>query len=648
MQPFAHVLSPMRIGALELRNRVVRTAYGTNLGRGQLTDELIAHHEARARGGVALSIVEATGVHRSGPMTLNGADDSIVPRYAALARGVHAHGMKIFGQLNHLGLAGPAHGERPWSASAIVSPTGQRALAMSAAQIDEIVTAFANAARRVRDGGLDGVEIHCAHGHLLQQFLSVWTNLREDRYGGDWDGRLRLLLEVVTACRQAVGRDFILGVRIGPEPERMRLTATDCARAVEELERHALIDYLSVSQGSIYVPEKIIGAMHEPAGYELEQSRQITAATTLPTIVTGRIRTLAEADEIVRQGISDLVGMTRAHIADPDLIAKTLTGRAAAVRPCIACNQGCVGGLERGRLACTVNAAAGREQSVARSPAVTRRQRVIVIGGGPAGLEAARVAALRGHRVSLIEATTKLGGTLQIARRAPHHQLIGEIADWLAAEVRALDVDIVLGRPAEAAMLAEPPGDVVLIATGAMPDPELPRLARSAGDDPHAPRLMTARELLGAAAAPAADTAVVFDQSGGYEAIGAAEWLIEQGVAVTFVTGFSRFAPRLESALVSRPALQRLRRGEFALLTNAEVLELGPSSCRVESTVGRLTELPAELLVIAAPGSPDDRLIAAARNARQRVITIGEARLPGMTLERAIHDAHDVAMRLGT
>lgn len=642
-----HVLSPFRLAGLELRNRVVRTAYGTNLGRGGISEDLIAHHEARARGGVALSVLEATGVHPSGPMTLNAWDDAVIPGYRELARRLHRHGMAVFSQLNHLGLEQGARGERPWSASALVSPsTGLRARAVSARQIGELIAGYAAAARRAREGGLDGVEVHCAHGHLLQQFLSPRTNRRDDAWGGDWAGRARLTLEVLRACREVLGGACVLGIRVGPQAIHGGIDVEDCIRLVRELEREGLVDYLSVSHGSIYNPHKIIGAMHEPAGYELEDSARVTAAATVPAVVTGRLRTLAEADDVIARGIADLTGLTRAHIADAELVARTRTGRAAEVRPCIACNQGCVGGLARGRLACTVNPLAGREAEQGEIAAVADPGRVVVVGGGPAGMEAARVAALRGHRVILLEAEAALGGALRFARRAPYHELIGDIADWQQRELQRLDVDVRLGCRTGARQIAALRPDHVILACGAgepalIEQRHLPGRAL-AGPVP----LLSPRGLLAGTEEPAAGRAVVLDETGGYEAVAAAEWLIERGTAVTWVTGFRSFAPQLEAALVGRPALERLRRGRFHLHTRAVLRDIGTSGCRLGWLDGGGDwRVAADLVVAALPGLPADGLAAALQRQECPVSVAGDARRAG-DLQSAIREGHRAAMTL--
>ncbi|MFO0335068.1 MAG: FAD-binding protein [Pseudomonadota bacterium] len=663
-------LAPFRLGNVELRNRIVRTAHGTNLGRGELNEALIAYHESRARGGVALTVLEATGVHPSCPMTLNAWDDAIVPRYRELATRLHAHGMRVFSQLNHLGLDGHARGARPWSASALVAPwSGLRAVAMDATQIDALVDGFAQAARRAREGGLDGLEVHCAHGHLLQQFLSPLTNRRDDEYGGDDERRRRFVERVLRACRAAVGTDFVLGIRVGPQPTPGGLDVASQVALVRWLEAEHLVDYVSVSRGDLRRPDEIIGAMHEPAGYELADARPITAATRLPTMVAGRIRTVAEASEVVGSGIADLVGMTRAHIADPDLIAKTLAGRAHEVRPCIACNQGCVGGLARGRLGCSVNPLAGRETEFAtaapsraetsateaRSAPARRDARpraaspVLVAGGGPAGLEAARTLAERGVRVVLAEAGPELGGALQLARRAPRHAAIGEIADWLAREVHRLGVEVHTGTPAPPAVARELGATRVIVAVGGRAAPPLEQRHRPGADErgaKDAVPVIGARDLLRAPPARLPRRAVVLDELGTYEAIGAAEWLVEHGVAVCFVTPLRTIGPRLEAALVVGPALERLRCGTFALQARAQVLGVDAHGARLAWLEGgQPWHEPAELVVGAVTALPADDLVRAFELGSCRAIAVGDARHPG-TLEEAIRSAHEIAARL--
>ena len=403
------------------------------------------------------------------------------------------HGMRVFAQINHMGIYGGAPWQRPWSASENPVPgSPMLAHAMSVDDIAEVTAAFAAAAARVKAGGLHGVEVHCAHDFLLQQFISARHNRRDDGYGGDFESRMRFYLEVMRAVRETVGDDFVVGTRVGPHNLPGGLNVAEHVEIVNRLLEEGIIDYLNVSHGSSLNSHKIIAAMHEDPGYEVPFSEQVTALTSLPTLVTGRFTTLAQADALIEAGKADLVGMTRAHIADPDLVRKTTSGRVREVRPCIGCNQGCVGGLSKGRVGCAVNGAAGQERRLAEEliqPADESRH-VVVVGGGPAGMEAARVASLRGHRVSLFEAAPSLGGTLRAARLAPKHGSIGEIVDWLSEEMERLGVDVHLAARVSAADVEALQPDAVIVAVGARPTiAELPQGAAPG-------RAVTAPELL--------------------------------------------------------------------------------------------------------------------------------------------------------
>jgi hypothetical protein len=312
---------------------------------------------------------------------------------------------------------------------------------MRTAEIGEVVESFASAASQCRDAGLDGVEPPRGHGYLIQQFPSPLTNTRDDDYGGSLQNRPRFALEVFRVVRRAVGRDFPVGARLSTSTAPGNISArVGTARAdVAGRGPHLLLP--DASHGDYYQMDRMTGTMAEVAGYELEPNAPLLASVSVPRMVTGRFRTLEEAEGVLREGHADIVSLVRAQIADPDLVFKTREGRADQVRPCIACNQGCVGGLlQTGRMGCVVNPAAGVE-SFLDERAMSRSgtpKKVLIVGGGPAGMEAARVAALRGHRVILAEAGPRLGGAILAARRAPRMQAIGDFTDWLEREVLRL------------------------------------------------------------------------------------------------------------------------------------------------------------------------------------------------------------------
>ena len=599
---YEHVLAPIEINGLEIKNRVVRTAHGTNIGQGRITDELIAYHEARAAGGCGLTILEAASVHPTDMGTLWLHDASVVDDCRRLMDRLAPYNMAVFQQLGHLGYEGvTADGGPPWSASELAGPSIRRpAKAMTADDIAELTDAFAQASRWSVEGGVHGVEVHIAHGYLLQQFMSPATNQRTDDYGGSWENRIRLAREVVGAVRGAIGPVVVLGARIGSEAVGDGgVTEHDCAELVKVLEGDGLIDYVNLTYGSCLRPHKIMGGMHEPPGYELEAAAPVVAAVDLPAIVTGRFRTLAEADELIAHGVADMVGLTRAHIADPDLVAKSIEGREAEVRPCIAGNDGCVGGLNRGRLSCAVNPAVGRELEFSAPMPSPQPRQVVVVGGGPGGMEAARLAAERGHSVVLFEARSRLGGAVREAQLLPTRALLGDICDWQERELTRLGVDVQLNQTADVQSITAARPDLVVVATGAI-GAEIPDISTM----------------------PKGATAVVDDRFGGYEALGLAEWLATQGLAVTLTTPGRRVAANALLDLVVQPALERLQALDVDFQTKVDA----PPEADLTLTVAK---------------HPHNPLSADLVSANLNVQVIGDARTPG-TILTAIAHAHRI------
>lgn len=647
-------LSPIEIGGVAIKNRIVRTAHATGLG--PMNDALIAYHAARAAGGVGLSIIEILSVHPTSPASLNAFDPSLGDRYARLVDAVRPHGMRLFQQIWHAGHNSmPLDGSAPWSASDVPSTTiGVVPRAMTKAMIDEIVAAYAAAVAKCVAWGLDGAEVHCAHGYLPAQFLSGAINHREDDYGGPLDNRARFAVEVLRACRAVVpATGFALGVRVAPDMVVGGAGIAENARLVELLEAERLIDFVDVSLGNYQTFPKMIGGMHEGAGYELPTSEPITRVTRLPTIVTGRIRTIEEADQIVRSGAADLVGMTRAHIADPDIVKKTLEGRAEEVRPCIACNQGCVGNLltPKRRMECVVNPGAGFETSVGDDRlAAALPRRVLVIGGGPAGMEAARVAALRGHRVVLAEAEADLGGALKLAARAPKRHGFADILVWLEQEVYRLGVEVRLSTYLEAEDVLAEDFEVVVLATGAFPRMDGRTIAAPglpiAGID--APHVISTHDLFREPARHQPRRAVVIDDLGHFEGIAAAEQLAAVGASVTCVSRHAAFAPLVESALMVEPALERLALSDFVPLLRHRAVRIETDAVIVAPVYAAAGEserrIDADLVVLVTANRPM-RSIAEGLDGRIEVVMAGDALSPRY-LQQVIRDGHLAGARI--
>ena len=569
---YDNLFEPIRVAGLEIPNRIVRTAHGTFLkfpGPGETDASLVRYHEARARGGVGMSILEVAAVHQS---SLHGFmpawKDEAIGGYRVLADAVHPHGMKLFQQLWHGGHVGHnALGGPPWSASDVPNPAvGAVPIPMTKTMIDEVVAAFGAAARRCQEGGLDGVEVHAAHGYLPAQFFSRATNHRTDEYGGPVENRVRFCREVLQEIRAAVGPDFPISLRIVADEEyEGGIVPAEAVEIAHLLEPY--YDILNVSIGNYWSLYRILAPMEEPTGYELPKTRIVTAAVSKPTIVTGRITSLELASQIVADGIGDMVSMVRALIADPYLVRKSREGRAAEVRPCLGINQACAGPPTR-HVECVVNPAAGYEGQfeVDEFERVAEPKRILIAGGGPAGLEAARTAALRGHEVLLVEMTGQLGGQVAIAGSAPRRSDLNAIVGFLTDEMRRVGVTVRLRTFAEPDLIDGFGPDALIVATGSTPRRDGFQVARPAQrlTGAELPHVYTCWDVFGfGGRATIGEAAVIYDDTGTYEAISVADALLERGAAVTLVSRFDTMGAQValgggNHSLTTTPAKERL------------------------------------------------------------------------------------------
>ncbi|MFA6114670.1 MAG: FAD-dependent oxidoreductase [Sphingomonas sp.] len=652
---YERALSPINMGGIEVKNRIARTAHATMMARGgRITDELIAYHAARAQGGVGLSILEAAGVHPSSLLSLANLDDSIVDGYRALTTAIAPTGMRLFQQLWHGGHIYPApDGGPPLAPSDIPSHiAGIAPRPLTRRQIDEIIAGYAAAARRCEQGGLDGVEIHAGHGYLIAQFLSPVLNRREDEYGGDLEGRMHFLMRVLGAVRDAVSPGFVVGVRLSDSADPRILAMSDVAIVAARIEREGLIDYVNMSYGDYYALHRQVGGMDAPTGFQIPFTAPPVADSRLPRLLNGRFRTLEEVEQVLRAGEADLISMVRAHIADPDIVAKSAAGHPERVRPCIACNQGCIGRVATfGRLGCVVNTAAGDETRLAErliAPAA-RPQRVLIVGGGPAGMEAARIAATAGHHVILAEAMPSLGGLTNVYRNAPRMGTIGDIAGWLEQEVYRLGVEVRLSSWLDADDIVAEGADTVILAIGADLDPVLRQVQFPADtvELEHGARIISSIELFSERGMDRGRSAVVVDELGHYEAIASAEHLLAQGVAVTFVTRHKMFAPGIDITLRTQSALERLHAlGDFALRVGTQLIAARPGSVEVRPQFGGRVETVAADTVVWVPIRPGQPALAGELEARGvSALCIGDM-LAGRNLQTAIREGHLAARGL--
>jgi 2,4-dienoyl-CoA reductase-like NADH-dependent reductase (Old Yellow Enzyme family) len=652
-------LSPIRVGPVTVKNRIVRAAHGTKLGDGGVTDRMIAYHLERAQGGVGLTVLEGAqvvsgGAAGGGLMVWN---DAIVPTYRRLMSAINPTGMKVFQQLWHGGAVYADWRQPPQAPSALPSmAAGVPARALSVREIQDVINAFAQAARRCEEGGLHGCEVAGSHGYLIMQFLSPWSNRRTDTYGGTLENRARFLRELLGGIRAAVSSSFAVGARIGPELVEGGLSTDEMVDAINLCRKDGVLDYIDLSVGGYHNPEAIVPGLHAPSGVELTWVSGVRRRTGVVTVVSGRFRTLEEAEQLIASGEADMVGMTRATIADPHLVKKTIELGADAVRPCIGCNQLCIGNVFTGQpIQCTVNAIAGREVEfkACAIPATVRPMNVLIVGGGPAGLEAARVAALAGHRVELHEATAALGGTVRLTANIPHLSGLGDIVRWLEDQVYKLKVAVHTGSYLEAADIIDKKPDAVLIACGSAPRDDGWQLAapwvRLSNMGP--PLRIDAADLLtGRLSMAPGRTVVVVDDTGHAEAAGVAEYLLSKQCNVVFVTRFGDFAPQISIIWRSRPALRRLNgTGRFTLHTHAYISDISSEGAvQIASFVAApVRSVRTDHIAFTGFNTARDSLATELRTCGYagEVELIGDAKSPRY-LHAAIHDGFAAAVGL--
>lgn len=603
---------PIKIRNLEVRNRVVMPPMVTRFAseRGGVTRQLIDYHMERSKGGVGLQIVESTQIQDEPIALLKIYSDILIPGLNELAESIKMWGARAGIQINHWGLVSPDQ--------------------LSQDQILSLIEDFASAALRAKMAGFDLVEIHGAHAYLIAQFLSPRKNHRTDEWGGSWEKRTNFVLAVIRRIREKIGNDFPLSLRISGDE------FIEGGRTIEETERmvplfeKAGIDLLHISAGSIDSVEWTALPMVFPRGALVHLAERVKKCVTIPVVTVGRINDPLLADRIIREGKADLVSFGRALLADPYLPQKAFLGKFDEIRKCTACMDCRMRVADLGwRMKCSVNPDLGREGDSALRQAA-RPKKVIIIGGGPAGMEAARIAKLRGHHVVLYDRNKKLGGQLALASAPPHKEELNNILEYLSNQMKSLKITVKLGVEVDSLLIQKTRPDAIILATGSKP--VIPPFEGKA-------KVLTNYELLGGKLPKGENFLIIGGGSVGCEV---AEYLAEKGRKVSVVEILEQIASDAQSN-TRRLLAQRLQEKKVTIYNRSQVQKIEGEKITLINHEGKSFDLRADVVVAAAGAIPDPISLKGMEKLKPtpEVYLIGDCRQTGKIMQ-AIHDGNRV------
>ncbi len=660
MSNFPHVFKPIKLRHKVLKNRVVFGAHTTNMADGGLPgDRHLAYYTERAMGGAAMIVVEPVPVHPAAVLTrgnFRNSSDDVIPHFRRITDACHAHGTVMIQQLYHIG----AHGDWDNSWHENWSPSGGPSYhdndgshAMSVAEIEQTMDGFVQAAIRCQKAGFDGVEVWAAYNGMLDQFWSPFSNQRSDEWGGSLENRTRASREVLRRVRAACGDDFIIGLAVHDEPAiAVNLSREETLEIVALHDSEGLMDYVTCGTGSYFDHTRIIPSFQYPDKLSTDLAARLKS-TLKNAIVTSEslVRTPENANAILGAGEADLVSIVRGQIADPHMVNKAAAGRAEDIRGCLSCNQQCWG--RRGRdywISCLINPSVGHEHEWGgdRFTPTAAPQHVLVVGGGPAGLEAARVAATRGHRVTLAEASDQLGGQFRLAGLQPRRAQISDLIDWYARQLEALQVQVRYNAYLDADDIAAIGADRVILATGALSDdsgfqkalPHVPALPGATRDT-----VWTIEDVMGRAARLGQDI-VLLDEGGGWRSIGTAWKLAQEGHNVTIVTPDAVVAHELQRSSTDFAARRTLAQLGVRAITESALTGWDADGAEVVSLLtGAVQRVPAQSLILSAGRRADQDLAHGVQERALDARQIGDALAP-RNAAAAIYEGRKIGMAL--
>ncbi len=635
---FPNLFTPLRIGTFTVRNRILSTAHFTGFGeRGLPSGRHKDYWGSKARGGMGLIITEVQPVHPTagiGPSMIQCYRDGVVDAFKPVVDEIHRVEAKIIAQIWHPGKSTLVYSVKEVvSSSAIPSLAyGGRPRALKVEEIHDLVRSYAESAVRMRKAGLDGVEIHCAHGYLPLQFMSPLHNIRTDEYGGPEENRIRFPMEVIKAVRREVGDDFTVGIRItGDELTPGGLTLSDMKRITPRLVVSGNLDYVNVSLGGA----NVIAPMGTPHGAYVYLAEGIKEEVKVPVFCIGRIVDPAMAEEIVTQKRADMVGMTRANMADPELANKAKEGRLGEIRPCIGLMTCWSRTVHPEGISCGLNPSVGREEKYKITPAV-KKKRILVIGGGAAGMEAARVAAERGHTVTLYEKEAYLGGQLMVASKTTNRAEMKKPVEYYQNQLKRLGVLVHLGTTVTKETIGRENPDEIIWASGGRPKG---MTIPGAGSG----QVVQGRDVL-LGKAETGKRVIVVAADGGMEGLGTAEFLADQGKSVEVLVPQYKAGQDLEK-VTGYHLFYRLNQKKVVLSTRTRIesikgktviVTMGSEQSRIENV---------DTIVLSLGSEPNDELLRDPGSLKNKVHAVGQCRQVGGLYE-SISDGLKIGLEI--
>jgi 2,4-dienoyl-CoA reductase-like NADH-dependent reductase (Old Yellow Enzyme family)/thioredoxin reductase len=617
-----------KLGQLTLKNRMVMPAMGTNLAgdQGEVTEELIAYYEERAKGGVGLMIIEFTCIDyeygKGFIRQLRLDDDRFIPGMNRLAQAIHKYGAKAFVQIHHAGGQSNSlliNGKRIVAPSPVTSAAvGEEPRELTTAEVKELINQFVQAAVRCKQAGMDGVEVHGAHGYLINQFLSPKTNLRKDVYGGSFENRMRFLEEIILGIKESCGSEYPVTVRLSVDEfieDGINLEiGKEICRYVEKLG----VDGLHISCGTYESMDKIIESPLFAQGWLVYLAEEIKKEVNIPIITVGSIREPQFVEDILAEGKADFVAIGRGFIADPEWVNKTMEGREAEIRKCINCLHCIHSSMGGSHLLCSINARVGRELEYKElQPFSTdKKQHVVVVGGGPGGMEAARILSLRGYKVTLFEKGQRLGGQLHLVTDPNYKEKMIWHIDYLSNEMKRLQVDVRMSSEATVEEILSLKPDAVFLATGGRP-----KLPETEGNDLNHVYTYEDVKLQEKVFTNRKVTVV----GSGMICHGTTRRLAEAGNDVTLVEILTKASKRIGPETRLR-LLEKLKNLNVNIITDHKLAKISADSVIVEDfNSGKQTEFESEAVIVAMGVEAYNPLEMSVREHIEKVYVLGDA-----------------------